>query len=535
MPNSNESGALAALSLDAQSPTYRPETVGRYVLHRPIARGGMATIHLARLEGADGFSRLVAAKRLHPEFTEDKDFVEMFLDEAKIASSIQHPNVVPVLDVVRVDGEVVLVQEYVHGVPLDRLCARLRDRVLFIPQPILLGIIVGVLNGLHAAHEAKNELGAPLNIVHRDISPQNIIVGADGIPKLIDFGIAKAASSAHVTKAGLFKGKIAYMSAEQLRGEETDRRTDIYAMGMLLWEVLAGRRAFNGVPEAKIFAAVLKADVPSIESALVDREVPPSHSLLVAAFAPLLAKSIALDPNARYATAADMADAVAALGTQASPKQIGAWVREVGADFMVKRDKALAEESTAATATGRNRAIPEAAGSVRSGIEAIGTANISQVSEQGASPSQVSATGSQVSGSQVSVVEARSKVAMIAAIVVLLLVVAGLVGYVLRDNRPKGAEAVPTTDLRGQGAASAAPTLNNTAPVERLSPREDPSGAASALATATASAGHAKGKVVFVGVAPKPTAPKSSASPTVDCSTPFYFEGTRKVFKPGCL
>jgi eukaryotic-like serine/threonine-protein kinase len=240
------------------------------------------------------------------------------------------------------------------------------------------------------------------------------------------------------------------------------------------------------------------------------------------AFAPLLAKSIALDPSARYATAADMADAVAAIGAQASPKQIGAWVRELGAEFMAKRDRALADESS--MASGRNRTIPEATGSVRSSIEAIGTANISQVSQQAASPSQVS-----VQDSQVSVVDARSRVAMIAAIVVLLIVVAGLAGYVLRDTAPKASvDSAPSAQLAApstSGQASHAPDALGTAPMEHLNARE---GGSATAATATAP----KPKAVFVG-APRPTArPTSSA---VDCSTPFYFEGTRKVFKPGCL
>src|SRR5438552_2735994 len=158
-----------AKSMFTPSQSTPPQSFGRYVLHAPIARGGMATIHIARLIGAEGFSRLVAAKRLHPQYTEDPDFVAMFHDEARIASKIHHPNVVPVLDVVLSGQEVILVQEYVHGVPLDKLfkSALLSDDNP-IPVSVAVAIIAGVLSGLHAAHETKDEMGESLNIVHRD-------------------------------------------------------------------------------------------------------------------------------------------------------------------------------------------------------------------------------------------------------------------------------------------------------------------------------------------------------------------------------
>ncbi len=220
-----------------------PRAFGRYVLYAPIARGGMATIHTARLVGADGFSRIVAAKRLHPQFSEDPEFVAMFRGEAEIASKIHHPNVVPVLDIVLDGEEVVLVQEYVHGVPLDRLfraaCASREP----IPPRIVSGIVAGILSGLHSAHETTDEKGDSLGIIHRDVSPQNVMVSVDGIPRLLDFGIAKAHSCTHETRAGLLKGKIAYMAPEQVRsGEDVTRTADLYACGVVLWELLTAPR-----------------------------------------------------------------------------------------------------------------------------------------------------------------------------------------------------------------------------------------------------------------------------------------------------
>ena len=184
--------------------------VGRYLLHRQIARGGMATIHLARLMGDEGFSRIVAAKRLQPEFAEDADFVTMFLDEARVASKIHHKNVVPVLDVVMNNGEVVLVQEYVHGAPLNQLLKLARQNKEIVPINIAVALVANILSGLQAAHETTDEIGMPLNIVHRDVSPQNIMVATDGTSRLLDFGVAKATMAAHVTRENAFKGKLAY-------------------------------------------------------------------------------------------------------------------------------------------------------------------------------------------------------------------------------------------------------------------------------------------------------------------------------------
>src|SRR6185503_14890982 len=173
------------------------ETIGRYHLHSQIAKGGMARIHIARAVGAEGFSRLVAAKRLHTALASDAEFVKMFLDEARVASKVRHRNVVPVLDVVNIDGEVILVQELVIGVPLHRLCGRAQKIRQWLPVPITIAIASQALAGLHAAHEAVDEAGTPLNIVHRDVSPQNIMIATDGSVRLLDFGVAKNAAAAH--------------------------------------------------------------------------------------------------------------------------------------------------------------------------------------------------------------------------------------------------------------------------------------------------------------------------------------------------
>jgi serine/threonine-protein kinase len=193
-----------------------PRIVGRYVLYGEIASGGMATVHFGRLLGPAGFARPVAIKRLHAQFARDPDFVKMFFDEARLAARIAHPNVVPTLDVVAADGEVFLVMEYVRGASLAQLIRTVRRSGERVQPLICVGIVSGMLHGLHAAHEARNDRGERMDLVHRDVSPQNVLVGTDGVPRLLDFGVAKASGRLQTTRDGQLKGKLAYMAPEQV-------------------------------------------------------------------------------------------------------------------------------------------------------------------------------------------------------------------------------------------------------------------------------------------------------------------------------
>jgi eukaryotic-like serine/threonine-protein kinase len=209
-------------------------TVGRYRVYSELAVGGMATVHLGCLLGSAGFSKLVAIKCLHEELALENDFVSMFLDEARLASTIHHPNVVASLDVVAEQGELLVVMEYVHGETLSVLLRTSRQTGNLPSVPVVTRILCDALEGLHAAHTASLA-GRRLNIVHRDVSPQNIMVGADGNTRVLDFGIAQAALRSQSTAAGTIKGKLAYMSPEQVQGMAVDARTDIFAAGVVLW------------------------------------------------------------------------------------------------------------------------------------------------------------------------------------------------------------------------------------------------------------------------------------------------------------
>ncbi|MEZ4442632.1 MAG: protein kinase [Polyangiaceae bacterium] len=245
---------------------------GRYeALHR-IASGGMATVYLGRTRGAGGFERLVALKVMHEHIAHDPTFSAMFLDEARLAAGIRHPNVVPTLDVAS-DGRY-LVLEYVEGASLHAVLTRLRKAGERLPLDVALRIFVDALSGLHAAHELTDRKGNPLNIVHRDVSPHNILVGVDGTSRITDFGIAYAEARITSTRGGELKGKLPYMAPEQLEDATVDRRTDVYAAGCVLWEMLVGRRLFRGKSEAAIACAVLAGPTESPREAGV--EVPES-------------------------------------------------------------------------------------------------------------------------------------------------------------------------------------------------------------------------------------------------------------------
>ncbi|HEX7665683.1 MAG TPA: serine/threonine-protein kinase, partial [Polyangiaceae bacterium] len=308
---------------------------GRYTLHGEIAAGGMATVHIGRMKGTAGFSKVVAIKRLHAQYAKDPDFVSMFLDEARLAARIHHPNVVQTLDVLATEGEVFLVMEYIRGESLSKILRALVPRDERMPLKIAAAVMVGVLHGLHAAHEASNERGEKLGIVHRDMSPQNVLVGPDGIARVLDFGIAKAESRSYQTRDGDLKGKLAYMAPEQLTGEiAVDRRTDIFAASIVLWEILTGRRLFDSDYQSAILRRIRETEVAAPSSFAPD--LPPQLDELVL-------KGLARDPDNRFATARDMAIALEMCLPLATPSKVGEWVESVAAAALSARSARIAE------------------------------------------------------------------------------------------------------------------------------------------------------------------------------------------------
>ena len=308
--------------------------VGRYALYGKLATGGMATVHFGRLLGPVGFSRTVAIKRLHPQYAKDPEFVTMFLDEARLAARIQHPNVVATLDVVALGEELLLVMDYIRGDAFSRILRAARKKGLEPPLTFIATIVSGMLHGLHAAHEATDERGQPLKVVHRDVSPQNVLVGVDGVPRLLDFGVAKAGSRAQVTRDGQIKGKLSYMSPEQLTGRPVDRRADVFAAAVVLWEALTGKRLFLADDPQEMIRRILDQPVPPPSQ--IRAGIPPGFDRVVA-------RGLEKDPDARYSTAREFAVALEHGVDLMSAREVGEWVEEIVGDVLELREQALAE------------------------------------------------------------------------------------------------------------------------------------------------------------------------------------------------
>jgi len=235
----------------------KPVPFGKYYLLERINVGGMAEVFKAKTFGVEGFERLLAVKRILPNIAEDEEFITMFIDEAKIAVQLQHANIAQIFDLGKVDDSYFIALEYVNGRDLRSIFDRMRSRGEALPIALACHVMMQVCEGLDYAHNKRDGQGRELHLIHRDISPQNVLIGYDGEVKLIDFGIAKAAGKASTTQAGILKGKFGYMSPEQVRGLPIDKRSDIFAVGIVLYELLTGERLFVGETDFSTLEKVL--------------------------------------------------------------------------------------------------------------------------------------------------------------------------------------------------------------------------------------------------------------------------------------
>ena len=280
------------------------EHFGKYQILERIARGGMAEIYKARMEGIGGFNRLFAIKRILPSLSENREYIDLLVDEAKIAGLLSHANIVQILDLGQVSGQYYVAMEYVHGRDLGNVLNRCGERGITLPVPHSVFILIEVLKGLEYAHNrqiTRNGQQLNLDIIHRDVTPSNVLVSFQGEIKLTDFGIAKAKVKAMETVSGVIKGKFDYMAPEQAAAEPIDQRTDIFAAGVLLYEMLCGVHPFRK-----------KGDIQTIEAIRAGRYAPPTevnpdvpYSLQV-----ILDQALAQDRDQRYATATDFKDAL---------------------------------------------------------------------------------------------------------------------------------------------------------------------------------------------------------------------------------
>ena len=305
------------------------QRLGNYRLCLELASGGMASVYLARVEGRTGLHRFVALKRVHPHLANDSTFVEMFLDEARIASLVQHPNVCSVFDFDAIDGEYYLAMEFLFGEPLSAVWRAMARRPLGEARSpsraaLVARIVADACEGLHAAHELRTPSGEPLGVVHRDVSPENIFLTYDGVVKVVDFGIALAENQRHVTVPGMIKGKLAYMPPEVLRGLKPDRRADVWGLGVLLWELLTGQRLFHRSTDIETLRTIAEVNIPRPSKVMSD--VPEELDAIVL-------RALTSDREQRYATTRELGRALSAavvkLGDAAGLAELSEWMDDL--------------------------------------------------------------------------------------------------------------------------------------------------------------------------------------------------------------
>lgn len=319
--------------------------LGRYEVVRPIARGGMGQVYLGRARGPGGFGRPVAIKVCHPMFRGDPDFEAMFFDEARLAGHIAHPNVVATIDV-GIEPCLHLVMEYVDGASLRELM-RVTDGPL--PPACVVRILLDLLRGLHAAHQATDAEGQPLRIVHRDISPHNVLVGKDGIARVTDFGIAKAESRLSLTREGQFKGKARYMAPELVSGGAASCASDLFSAAVVAWEALTGESLFVGSSPAEVFGHLLYRPIPTLASCGIT---------VTSAFEEVLGRALARDPSERYSSCSAFIAAIEASGMEvASSEALGAFVETRTTLIVSPEAPAVQDRSTVAGPRSRRRPI----------------------------------------------------------------------------------------------------------------------------------------------------------------------------------
>jgi serine/threonine-protein kinase len=490
----------------------------------------MATVHFGRLLGPVGFTRTVAVKRLHPQFARDPEFVAMFIDEARIAARIRHPNVVPTLDVVASGEEVFLVMDYVQGEPLSRLRRFASEANKPVSTKVLSSILCGVLHGLHAAHEAKSDQGKPLDIVHRDVSPQNILVGTDGISRVLDFGVAKALGRSHTTRDGHLKGKLTYMSPEQLEGK-VSRRTDVFAASIVLWESLTDTRLFAGEDEVEVVGKILSKEIEPPSKYLAGRTDGSVDAAGLERLDAVVMRGLARRPEDRFETAREMALALEACCGLASPTEVGEWVEATAGPVLHQRAMHVAEIESK-TSGEAPLSLPQP--SVRAG-DAITMQAPPIPMEQKSQASSVSVSRH----SSMRPASSWSAWIVIAATAAVLVVGLGLGAFWGRSAATGGTRPAPLVSAASDPTPSPA---QRSDPAPAASDPHAPSTAAPAGANEAPASPTPPASSSSAASPPAPSAPvhrgkpPPAGAPKPDCSTPYTVDSAgRQHFKEECF
>jgi eukaryotic-like serine/threonine-protein kinase len=459
---------------------------------------------MGRLQGAQGFSKPVAVKRLHAQYANDPEFVAALLEEARLSERIRHPNVVPTLDVIAEHGELLLVMEYVHGETLAKLLRACAERGSPCPLSIAAAIAHGIALGLDAAYRTQDAHGTPLHVVHRDISPQNVLVGADGSARLLDFGIAKAVGSMSTTREGHVRGKVPYMAPEQLQFQPATHQTDVYALAVVLWETLCAQRLFRGGSDLETWGQVLAAEIKR-PSEVLGEPVPLDDVVM---------RGLARDPQKRYATALEMAQDIERSARLASPTDVATWVASLAEEPLRARSAMLRAVETA----------PPVAN--RPAVQLGGPIAMASLPSPPAVPAFTSAPSSEPTG--------RSGLALGIAVGFLLFLGAAGVGVQRWKARTTKAPLAPVV-ASAVLVASEAPSPSATAVTPSAAPVTAVSAAPSTTATA-APTRKPRGGAPKLGPATGATSGAPAPRKPDPCDPPFYVdEAGRKHFKPQCV
>lgn len=526
--------------------TRAARTIGRYSFFDELAAGGVARVHLGRLDGVAGFSRLVAIKRLREGMLDDPDAGRLFLEEARLAARIRHPNVVQTLDVLLVEEELFIVMDYVHGETLARLLGSIRRRRELMPLPLVGTVLSGVLEGLHAAHEIIDERGEPLNIVHRDVSPQNIMVGVDGVGRVLDFGIAKANDSGERTREGFFRGKLSYAAPEHVEGKEVSRAVDIYAAGVVLWEATTGQRLFAGGPQPEMLSKILLAHIPLPSS--VNPHLPPLVDEVVM-------QALAREPSERFPTALAMAKAIEAACGVSPARDVGAWVSAEAQTELLRRAELVAAVQREASPTSTRRSAPVSLPRLLPPADANGD-ETSDAGYRAASGATASLSKTVLTLPSMSLPRRRYHRVLIFAGFGLLLVLIWAMQALLRTPEPTTLGSRAPTSAPSAAVSTMAPPPESAMEAPPLSPPPTPSASAQARLSTTRSTSQAPTSPPQTLRAkppppspPHPTKPAEGTAQTpppppppppppagARCSPPYTVdaEGMRR-YKPECL
>jgi eukaryotic-like serine/threonine-protein kinase len=483
--------------------------LGRYELLMPIAAGGMAMVWAARLKGTRGFQKIVAVKTMLPKLSEDEQFEKMFLDEASLASKVRHPNAVEILDLGEQDGVLFLAMEWIDGVPLNQLM-KTAKKAGGVPTTVATRIVMQACAGLHAAHELTDDKGKLMGLVHRDISPQNILVTFDGVAKVVDFGVAKAmALGDGATQAGQLKGKVSYMAPEQVRGEPIDRRADVFAMGIVLYALTTGKHPFRKESEgATLFA------ITAPEPVIAPRKFVPDYPQ---ALQDVLLKALEKDRDQRYTSASELLKALdKALppAARGSDEEVGAFVLGLFAEQRKQSQTVLADALERADKHQlSSKAGPKFAETTltgQSGVSALSTVGVAaSLAPPHSSAADIDAAFAGRDGKRFIKLAVVGGLGVVGALAVILFMSSAKPVEPPAAGKPAVSAVVPPVTSPAAPAATEPALDLNALPVER---EARPGSRAAAEASAPGAAPR-RPAAAFPKAVPAPAAPTKSAAP----------------------